>query len=64
MARIICEAMEFNSVLVISIYRDGFIDEVTGHVHYIDEVKQRLHVKDLKGDTWFISIDSLVSVNN
>ncbi len=40
MARTICEAMEFNSVLVISIYRDRFIEEVTGHVHYIDEVNR------------------------
>ncbi|MGG5776818.1 YolD-like family protein [Bacillus subtilis] len=56
-ARVICEAMEFNSVLVISVYRDGFIEEVTGFVHYIDEVKQRLHVKDLKGDTYFIEFD-------
>ncbi|MCY7791065.1 YolD-like family protein [Bacillus haynesii] len=47
--RVICEAMEFNSVLIISVYRDGFIEEVTGHVNYIDEVKQRLHVKYLKG---------------
>ncbi|WP_339176289.1 YolD-like family protein [Bacillus sp. PS93] len=64
MARTICEAMEFNSVLVISIYREGFIEEVTGHVHYINEVKQKLHVKDLKGDTWFIALDSLLSVGN
>lgn len=63
MARVICEAMEFNSVLVIRVYRDGFIEEVTGHVHYIDEVKQRLHVKDLKGDTNFIAYISIVSVN-
>ncbi|UUI85588.1 YolD-like family protein [Bacillus halotolerans] len=62
MARTICEAMEFNSVLVISIYKDGFIEEVTGHVHYIDEVKQRLHVKDLKGDTWFIAFDLIIRV--
>ncbi|MCY9190167.1 YolD-like family protein [Bacillus mojavensis] len=62
MARTICEAMEFNSVLVISIYRDGFIEEVTGHVHYIDEVKQRLCVKDLKGDTWFIAFEALLTV--
>ncbi|MGN2669719.1 YolD-like family protein [Bacillus subtilis] len=62
MARVICEAMEFNSVLVISVYRDGFIEVVTGHVHYIDEVKQRLHVKDLKGDTNFISIDKIIYV--
>lgn len=62
MARVICEAMEFNSVLVISVYRDGFIEEVTGHVHYIDEVKQRLHLKDLKGDTNFIAFDSLLTV--
>ncbi|MCM3190276.1 YolD-like family protein [Bacillus subtilis] len=63
MARTICEAMEFNSVLVIGVYRDGFIEEVTGHVHYIDEVKQRLHVKDVKGDTNFIGFDSLLSIN-
>ncbi|QIR17975.1 YolD-like family protein [Bacillus subtilis] len=62
MARVICEAMEFNSVLVIGVYRDGFIEEVKGHVHYIDEVKQRLHVKDLKGDTNFISIDKIIYV--
>ncbi|MDG0765261.1 YolD-like family protein [Bacillus halotolerans] len=61
-ARTICEAMESNSVLVISVYRDGFIEEVTGHVHYIDEVKQRLHVKDLKGDTNFTVLDCIVSV--
>ncbi|CAI6249898.1 YolD-like family protein [Bacillus sp. SA116] len=63
MACTICEAMEFNSVLVISIYREGFIEEVKGHVHYIDEVKQKLHVKDLKGDTNFIRFDSLLSIN-
>ncbi|MCY8208345.1 YolD-like family protein [Bacillus subtilis] len=62
--RTICEAMEFNSVLVIGIHRDGFIEEVTGHVHYIDEVKQRLHVKDLKGDTNFINLSNVVDVNS
>ncbi|WP_339175009.1 YolD-like family protein [Bacillus sp. PS93] len=62
MARVICEAMEFNSVLVISVYRDGFIEVVTGHVHYIDEVNQRLHVKDLKGDTNFINLSSMINV--
>ncbi|MEC1613183.1 YolD-like family protein [Bacillus mojavensis] len=61
MARVICEAMEFNSVLIISVYRDGFFEEVTGHVHYIDAVKQRLHVKDLKGDTNFIAFESLLT---
>ncbi|KAF1678623.1 YolD-like family protein [Bacillus sp. SKDU12] len=61
MAHVICEAMEFNSVLVFSVYRDGFIEEVTGHVHYIDEVKQRLHVKNLKCDTNFIAFESLLT---
>ncbi|CAI6304341.1 YolD-like family protein [Bacillus subtilis] len=63
MARTICEAMEFNSALVISVYRDGFIEEITGHVHYIDEVKQKLHVKDLKGDTNFVYFNAIVSIN-
>lgn len=39
MVCIICEVMEFNLVLFISIYRDGFIEEVIGNVYYIDEVK-------------------------
>ncbi|MCY7789111.1 YolD-like family protein [Bacillus inaquosorum] len=64
MARTICEAMEFNSALVIRVYRDGFIEEVTGHVHYIDEINQRLHVKDLKGDTNFIKFDLLLFIES
>ncbi|CAF1786864.1 YolD-like family protein [Bacillus subtilis] len=63
MARVISEAMEFNSPLNIRYYRNGFIEEVFGHVHYINEVNQRLHVKDLKGDTNFISVDSIVSAD-
>lgn len=62
MARTICKAMEFNSALVIRVYRDGFIEEVTGHIHYINEVKQKLHMKDSKGDTRFIAFDALLSV--
>lgn len=64
MARTIYEAIEFNSALVISVYSDGFIEEVTGHVHYINEVKQKLHVKDLKGDTLFMAFNTLVSVES
>ncbi|MFC9657052.1 YolD-like family protein [Bacillus subtilis] len=62
MARVISEAMEVNSALNISYYRSGFIEEVIGHVHYINEIKQQLHVKDLKGDTNIIAFDSLISV--
>ncbi|MED4822287.1 YolD-like family protein [Bacillus atrophaeus] len=62
MARVICEAMEYNSALIITFYRDGFIEEVDGRVQYIDEVKKKLHVKDLKGDTSLIPFLSLVAV--
>ncbi|MFI8650643.1 YolD-like family protein [Bacillus velezensis] len=60
--RTICEAMKFNTALVISVYRDGFIEEITGHVHYIHEINQSLHVKDLKGDTLFIAFDAVLSL--
>ncbi|MCY8284872.1 YolD-like family protein [Bacillus inaquosorum] len=63
MAQIISDAMEYNTALTISYYRDGFIEEVTGHVHYLNEINQRLHLKDLKGDTSFIVFDSIVAVN-
>ncbi|GLI88056.1 YolD-like family protein [Bacillus subtilis] len=35
-ARVICEAMEFNSTVVIKVFRDGFIEKITGKVHYIN----------------------------
>lgn len=62
-ARVICEAMEFNSTVVIKVFRDGFIEKITGKVHYINGFKKRLHVKDLKGDTNFIGFDSIISVD-
>ncbi|MED3602412.1 YolD-like family protein [Bacillus subtilis] len=62
MARVISEAMENNAAITISFYRNGFIEDVIGHVHYINEVNQKLHVKDLKGDTNFIAFDSLTAV--
>ncbi|AEP84998.1 MULTISPECIES: YolD-like family protein [Bacillus subtilis group] len=54
--------MEDNAAITISFYRNGFIEDVVGHVHYINEIKQQLHVKDLKGDTNIIAFDSLTSV--
>ncbi|CAI6222963.1 hypothetical protein NRS6085_01340 [Bacillus subtilis] len=62
MARAISEAMENNAALTISFYRNGFIEDIIGHVHYINEIKQQLHVKDVKGDTNFIAFDSLTAV--
>ncbi|MFT4399438.1 YolD-like family protein [Bacillus sp. SW14] len=44
MMRIISEAKEFNTALTINYYRDGFIEEVSGYIHDIKEVKQQLHV--------------------
>ncbi|BDG81244.1 hypothetical protein BSF_29730 [Bacillus subtilis] len=63
MARTIYEAMESNSVLVIKVFRDGFIEKITGKVHYINEFKKRLHVKDIKEDTNLIGFDSIISVD-
>ncbi|MER0465961.1 YolD-like family protein [Bacillus cabrialesii subsp. cabrialesii] len=54
--------MENNAALTISFYRNSFIEDIIGHVHYINEIKQLLHVKDLKGDTNFIAFDSLIAV--
>ncbi|MEI1419886.1 YolD-like family protein [Bacillus cabrialesii] len=54
--------MENNAALTISFYRNSFIEDIIGHVHYINEIKRLLHVKDLKGDTNFIAFDSLTAV--
>lgn len=48
--------------LSFDLYHDGYIREVIGAVHYVDHPRKGIRVKDLKGDTWFIEFDSLLSV--
>ncbi|MCC2929423.1 YolD-like family protein [Bacillus sp. LBG-1-113] len=48
--------------LSFDLYHDGYIREVIGAVHYVDHPRKELRVNDLKGDTWFIEFDSLLSV--
>ncbi|ADU30381.1 YolD-like family protein [Evansella cellulosilytica] len=60
---IIFEAIETNSQLTFNYWRNGFFEEFTGYVNYIDHVIKRLHVKDKNGDIEYIQIDTINSMS-
>ncbi|MBU9720140.1 YolD-like family protein [Bacillus alkalicola] len=58
----ICEALEFNKELTFHYWKNGFFEDVTGHVHYIDHITKRLHIKSTSGDVEYIKIDCITSI--
>ncbi|MBU9714411.1 YolD-like family protein [Evansella tamaricis] len=59
---IICEAMENNTELTFKYWKNGFYEEFTGSIYYIDHVTKRLHVKDKNEDIEYIQIDCINSI--
>jgi hypothetical protein len=43
--RKVCYAMEYNLPLMFSVWEDGFVLEVVGHVHRRDEITRELRIK-------------------
>ena len=58
---IICEAMEYDEELNFRYWKNGFFEEFTGKVHFIDHVTKKLHITNNK-DMEYIQIDSIVSI--
>ena len=58
----ICEAMEYNSALKISIWVDGFIEEKIVKVHYLDNVKKQIRAKDSKDYAHIINFTDIIGV--
>lgn len=51
---LVSEALEFNKELLFKLFNNGFVENVTGKVHYINFEQQKLHVKD-QNNKQFIS---------
>ncbi len=59
---IVSEALEFNKELVLKLFNNGFVENVTGRVHYINFEQQKLHVKDQNDNTVYINMNNIIGV--
>ncbi|WP_163135740.1 YolD-like family protein, partial [Bacillus subtilis] len=59
---LVSEALEFNKELRFKLFNNGFVENVTGRVHYINFEQQKLHVKDQNDNTVYISMNNIIGV--
>ncbi|KIN41383.1 hypothetical protein B4071_4326 [Bacillus subtilis] len=59
---LISEALEFNKELKFKLFNNGFVENVTGRVHYINFEQQKLHVKDQNDNTVYINMNNIIGV--
>ncbi|TXF73867.1 YolD-like family protein [Bacillus subtilis] len=59
---LVSEALEFNKELRFKLFHDGFVENVTDRVHYINFEQQKLHVKDQNDNTIYINMNNIIGV--
>ncbi|MCY8981402.1 YolD-like family protein [Bacillus halotolerans] len=59
---LVSEALEFNKELQFKLFNNGFVENVTGRVHYINFEQQKLHVKDQNDNTVYINMNNIIGV--
>ncbi|CAI6275447.1 YolD-like family protein [Bacillus subtilis] len=59
---LVSEALEFNKELKFKLFNNGFVENVTGRVHYINFEQQKLHVKDQNDNTVYINMNNIIGV--
>ncbi|MEC2198621.1 YolD-like family protein [Bacillus subtilis] len=59
---LVSEALEFNKELKFKLFNNGFVENVTGRVHYINFEQHRLHVKDQNDNTIYFNLNNIIGV--
>ncbi|MCY9121895.1 YolD-like family protein [Bacillus inaquosorum] len=59
---LVSEAFEFNKELKFKLFNNGFVENVTGRVRYINFEQQKLHVKDQNDNTVYINMNTIIGV--
>ncbi|MBG9768171.1 YolD-like family protein [Bacillus vallismortis] len=59
---LVSEALEFNKELKFKLFNNGFVENVTGRVHYINFEQQKLHVKDQNDNTVYVNMNNIIGV--
>ncbi|QIW79951.1 YolD-like family protein [Bacillus tequilensis] len=59
---LVSETLEFNKELRFKLFNNGFVENVTARVHYINFEQQKLHVKDQNDNTVYINMNNIIGV--
>ncbi|BDG80088.1 MULTISPECIES: YolD-like family protein [Bacillus] len=59
---LVSEALEFNKELKFKLFNNGFVENVTGRVHYINFEQQKLPVKDQNDNTVYVNKNNIIGV--
>jgi hypothetical protein len=60
--RVICEAMEYNQMVAISKWSDGFIIKESGHVHYLDPIQKEVRMVSEDGTVFRIKFSDITGL--
>ncbi|MDQ0175959.1 YolD-like family protein [Bacillus chungangensis] len=55
-------AMEFSDEVKITFFEVGFISEVHGRIHYLDQIKKEIRVIDREGEIQYIKFEDILAV--
>ena len=55
-------AMEFCDKVKIKFYEVGFISEVQGRIHFLDQIKQEIRLKDQNDEVQYIKFEDILEV--
>jgi hypothetical protein len=58
----IASAMEYNIPVKLTVWKEGFTDDVFGHVHYVDSITHQLRVEVMPGEFERIAFESIIKV--
>jgi len=55
-------AMEYRLPIEIKLYNGGFEELISGHVHYVDQIKRKFNVKDTHDQVHYVPYDEIMDV--
>ncbi|WP_338368190.1 YolD-like family protein, partial [Enterococcus faecium] len=61
--RLICETMEFNQAVIITVWTDGYTYEEKGHVHYLDPIRKEVRMVAEDGAALRIPFEEITGVS-
>lgn len=55
-------ALEFHHPVKFDVWYDGFTEEVSGHIHYLDPIQKEIRLKNDEGDVERLKFDNIIDV--
>ena len=55
-------AAEYHLPVKFDVWYDGFVERVSGHIHYLDPIRKEIRLKNEDGDVERIKFDNIIDV--